>query len=268
MEFSSSTVARSIACALAATVWCILPAFPAHAQEPGQIVIVKTDQFADPVAGAVFEALASDGDDSFEPNEVDGDPGLAECTTDPDGECVLGPLTAGEYYVRELSAPPGYERDDAFRLVHVTEGATVVLDRATDLDGDGISDGFLNVRDVAPPDGDDPDDTYDDDPGDPDFDFETPFDDADGNQPAPADEPAGTTAGVTDQPGPSGGVLAIAGETVVQPARPGETAPAALDELPRTGLPVVQARAFGAGLIVLGGMIVRAGARRRAAPPG
>jgi hypothetical protein len=101
-EVHRSTVARSIACTLGAAICAIFPASPAHAQEPGQIVIVTTDQFADPVVGAVFEALASDLDGFFEPNDPDGDPGVAECTTDAAGECVLGPLSAGEYYVREL----------------------------------------------------------------------------------------------------------------------------------------------------------------------
>jgi hypothetical protein len=257
MNLTSSIVARSIACTLGAAICTMLPASPAHAQEPGQIVIVKTDQFADPVAGAVFEALASDLDDSFEPNDPDGDPGVAECTTDADGECVLGPLTAGEYYVRELSAPPGYERDDAFRLVDVTEGASVVIDRATDLDGDGLSDGFLNVRDV--PDGNDPYDTYDDDPGDPAFDFETPFDDADAD-PAPVDEPVAATAGDTERAGPSDGLLTVAGETASQPAVPDATLPAALEELPRTGVGAGLATVFGAGLIVLGGVFALAGA--------
>ena len=260
---TSSTFVRTIACGLAATTCGLLTALPAYAQEPGEIRIVKTDQFADPVVGAVFQAFASDGDIGFEPEDPDGDPLVAECTTDAAGECVLGPLPAGEYFVREFSAPAGYERDDAFRFVTVEEGTTLVIDRATDLDGDGISDGFLNVRDETPGDGgSDPYDTYDDDPGDPDFDFETPFDGADDDGSAPGADPGTASTGDPGQPTSSDDVLSVAGEPVTPPTPAAEAAPEALSELPRTGVPLVVATGSGAALLALG-LLALAGGRRR-----
>ena len=144
-----TTFARGLLCTLATAAGSLLLPAAAQAAEPGQIVIEKTDQFADPVAGAVFEALLSDGDGRFEPDAGDGDAKAAECTSDAAGRCVLGPVAPGGYFVRELSAPTGYTGDERVRgPIAIAEGATVVIDRATDLDGDGVSDGFLNVRQV------------------------------------------------------------------------------------------------------------------------
>jgi LPXTG-motif cell wall-anchored protein len=128
---------------------------------------------------------------------------------------------------------------------------------------------FVSPPPPPPPadDDDDPYDTYDDDPGDPDFVFDTPFDNAgDPASPAPTGDVAGTNAGATQQP--SAEQLAVAGNTGgSQPAATGDTAPAALDELPRTGPTAAHLTLVGGLFVILGGVTTVVGRRRKALQP-
>jgi LPXTG-motif cell wall-anchored protein len=116
---------------------------------------------------------------------------------------------------------------------------------------------------VSGADDDDDYDTYDDDPGDADFDFDTPFDDDD---PAAAVQVAGNNNSnqtsnqqPTEQPQ---GSLAILPETAAQPGQ--DTAPAALDTLPRTGSGAGGATVAGGLFLILGGLATVVGRRRQA----
>jgi LPXTG-motif cell wall-anchored protein len=96
--------------------------------------------------------------------------------------------------------------------------------------------------------------------------FDSPFDDA-GDPGAPAPTAPGGTAGTNDQTGTQS-PAAPAPQPAIEnntPARPDEpTGPVALDQLPRTGQGLDRATVFGGLLLMLGGLTVIFGQRRRA----
>jgi hypothetical protein len=105
--------------------------------------------------------------------------------------------------------------------------------------------------------------TYDQYPGDDDFDFDTPFDDA-GDPGTPA--PNGDTAGTNDQVGtqqPAAPAPVVENSTTSQP-QPDPAAPVALDQLPRTGHGLDRVTMVGGMMLILGGLSVYLGRRRRA----
>ena len=73
------------------------------------------------LAGAVFSIYASRSDAKAKRNPV------GTITTDADGNGLSAELTPGDYYVRETTAPPGYELSDDIHSVSVTAGETVTI---------------------------------------------------------------------------------------------------------------------------------------------
>ncbi len=169
--------------------------------------------------------------------------------TDPDGHDVgdggstgVEQVTVGSHTVGEL----GHGETSLDRYLTIIE----CIDRVTgaivdDTNGEGLTldipvgpgDAILctitdisGAHDAAP--GDRPAPGYGDNPGDPDFLFDTPFDNAgDTANPVPTAD-VGVTATAPPTPSP-GDLPAISGATAAQPA-PAVSAPASLDELPRT----------------------------------
>ncbi|HEY3239073.1 MAG TPA: LPXTG cell wall anchor domain-containing protein, partial [Acidimicrobiia bacterium] len=104
---------------------------------------------------------------------------------------------------------------------------------------------------------------YNDYPGDNDFDFDTPFDDA-GDPGTPA--PTGDTAGTNDQIGtqqPAAPAPRPVVENNVTTRQPDPAAPVALDQLPRTGQSLDRVTMLGGLMLILGGVAVMAGRRRK-----
>ncbi len=109
---------------------------------------------------------------------------------------------------------------------------------------------------------------YDQYPGDNDFDFDTPFDDAgDPGTPTPTTDTAGTNDQTGTQapaaPAPQPAIGNNVVENNVTVAQPDPAAPVALDQLPRTGQGIERMTMLGGLLMIVGGMAVMAGRRRR-----
>jgi hypothetical protein len=106
-------------------------------------------------------------------------------------------------------------------------------------------------------------------PGDDDFDFDTPFDDAgDPGTPAPTTDTAGINNQTgTQQPAAPAPQPAIGNNVVennVAVAQPDPAAPVALDQLPRTGQGLDRVTMFGGLMLIVGGLTVMVGRRRKA----
>lgn len=169
-------------------------------------------------------------------------------------------LGAGDSFDSGLLDPGTYTVDEIvpnnWDLVSATcsDGSPV---SAIDLDaGETVTCTFTNAREPSVP-----DDDYDDYAGDPDFDFESPFDDDPATQTATTPAVGGTNAD-TQQP-QADDVLAVAGDTGLQPAPAGDAAPAALAELPRTGASIRHLTLVAGLMLIIGGLALLAGPRRR-----
>ncbi|MBW3590076.1 MAG: DUF11 domain-containing protein [Actinobacteria bacterium] len=85
------------------------------------LTVKKTDDLDEPLNGAVFEAWLDDGDEVFEPG-TPGDTLVGTCTTGEEGtagQCTFEEALPGTYFVRETSAPPGYQMDPSVQKVTV-----------------------------------------------------------------------------------------------------------------------------------------------------
>ncbi|MDK6444695.1 Cna B-type domain-containing protein [Alloscardovia omnicolens] len=80
----------------------------------GSVVFMKVDENKKPVAGAVFEVVDKSGKR------------VAEATSDSQGMVRVDHLGFGEYTVREVSAPDGYEKTDRNKQFTISEQAQVV----------------------------------------------------------------------------------------------------------------------------------------------
>ena len=197
------------------------------------------------------------GDPDF---ELTG-PGLDEpitFTLEPDGEpfTALG-LPAGQYTIDMTAIEDGFVLDaidcgPEETSVNLAAG-TVVFDVA---DGPVICTYTLSAED---------DDDYDQYPGDDDFDFDTPFDDADDDDDdvqAPAVVAGDNQNNNNGGPGSADPGLSAAGDPG-GPAPAADSAPQAVDQLPRTGTRLTQAGLMAGLLMILLGVAALLGARRR-----
>lgn len=80
----------------------------------GSLVFMKVDENKKPVAGAVFEVVDKSGKR------------VAEATSDSQGQVRVDHLGFGEYTVREVSAPDGYEKTDWNKQFTIDQQAQVV----------------------------------------------------------------------------------------------------------------------------------------------
>ena len=80
--------------------------------DAGNISIIKQDQGNKKVAGVVFEVRNSS-------NEK-----VAEVTSDSKGRINLNNIESGKYYIREIYAPDGYQRDVSTRTITISNGET------------------------------------------------------------------------------------------------------------------------------------------------
>ncbi|WP_155237074.1 Cna B-type domain-containing protein, partial [Alloscardovia omnicolens] len=80
----------------------------------GSLVFMKVDENKKPVAGAVFEVVDKSGKR------------VAEATSDSQGQVRVDHLGFGEYTVREVSAPQGYEKTDWNKQFTIDQQAQVV----------------------------------------------------------------------------------------------------------------------------------------------
>ena len=80
----------------------------------GSVVFMKVDENKKPVAGAVFEVVDKSGKR------------VAEATSDSQGQVRVDRLGFGEYRVREVSAPDGYEKTDWNKQFTIDQQGQVV----------------------------------------------------------------------------------------------------------------------------------------------
>ena len=80
----------------------------------GSVVFMKVDENKKPVAGAVFEVVDKSGKR------------VAEATSDSQGQVRVDRLGFGEYRVREVSAPQGYEKTDWNKQFTIDQQGQVV----------------------------------------------------------------------------------------------------------------------------------------------
>lgn len=80
----------------------------------GSLVFMKVDENKKPVAGAVFEVVDKSGKR------------VAEATSDSQGQVRVDRLGFGEYRVREVSAPDGYEKTDWNKQFTIDQQGQVV----------------------------------------------------------------------------------------------------------------------------------------------
>ena len=80
----------------------------------GELAFNKVDDEGNPLAGALFYLYA----DGFK----EGDAPLTSARSDDNGHVTFGALREGTYWVREKSAPQGYELDEATYKVSVSGG--------------------------------------------------------------------------------------------------------------------------------------------------
>ena len=100
-----------------------------RAEAQGYIKIVKSSSDSGitggnssySLAGAVFNIYASRSDAKAKQNTV------GTITTDANGEGISEALSSGTYYVRETTAPPGYELSDKIHSVSVAGGITLTF---------------------------------------------------------------------------------------------------------------------------------------------
>ncbi len=117
--------------------------------DAGNISIIKQDQNNKKIAGVVFEVRNSSNDK------------VAEVTSDAKGRIDLVNLEAGKYYIKEISAPSGYEKDPSTRTVVIANGQTTseVYDNTkadgtleiykTDTNGDPVPNVTFRIFDSA-----------------------------------------------------------------------------------------------------------------------
>ena len=79
--------------------------------EIGDLKIIKVDQFETPVVGAVFEI--SETDDFAIATEIG--------TTDAEGFIALTGIEAGDYFIREKTAPAGYVKSDEVEMITISK---------------------------------------------------------------------------------------------------------------------------------------------------
>ena len=79
-----------------------MPTTPVDVSSCASLKIHKQDELGNPLGGAIFGLYTSATDLTTK---------VAECTTGADGSCTFSDLDPGDYFVREIAAPPGYAPD-------------------------------------------------------------------------------------------------------------------------------------------------------------
>ena len=111
----------------------------------GTVTLTKVDHAGDPLADAVFGIWTAGSD-------VDADAPLKTATSQADGSVTFADLASGEYLVKEIAAPAGFDADTAVRQARIVSNSQLSVDLGevanalslgtialTKTDGDGVA---------------------------------------------------------------------------------------------------------------------------------